>query len=82
MLKKYLDKKGKVNFKIYDVRAWLTTIAIQILPNISRSKNNQAMKIDQVIEPIRIVFFKNHSENESGRLLPNLFCFSRKLYMR
>ena len=50
MLKKYLDKKGKVNFKIYDVRAWLTTIAIQILPNISRSKNNQAMKIDQVIE--------------------------------
>ena len=50
MLKKYLDKKGKVNFKIYDVRAWLTTIAIQILPNISQSKNNQAMKIDQVIE--------------------------------
>ena len=32
----------KVNFKTYDVAAWLT-IVIHILPDISRSKDNQTM---------------------------------------
>ena len=38
--KKQLDKKD-VNFKIYDVTAWLT---IHILPNILSSKVNKTMK--------------------------------------
>ena len=37
-VEKRLDQKDKVNFKIYDVTA------IHILPNISRSKDNQTMK--------------------------------------
>ena len=40
--KKTLDKKDKVDFKIYDVTTCLT---IHILPNISQSKGNQTMNL-------------------------------------
>ena len=33
-----------------DVTTWLKTIAKHILPNISRSKGNQAMRFGQVTE--------------------------------
>ena len=37
------------------------------------------MKIDQVINITReTFFFKNHTENETGRLVPDLFLFFRK----
>ena len=29
-----------------------------------------------------IFFFKNHAENEAERLVPDRFCFLRKLYIR
>ena len=42
-IEKRLDKKAKVNFKSYDVTNRKMNIAInKILPNISRSKVNQA----------------------------------------
>ena len=47
---KRLDKKDKVNFKLYDVTAWLTKIVIEILPRTSRSKGNQTMKFGELIE--------------------------------
>ena len=51
-------------------------MAIHILPNISRSKDNQAMKFIQLIKySMRNIFFKNHGENEVGRLVPGLFLF-------
>ena len=35
-----------------------------LLPNISRSKDNHAMKFDQLIKyNMSIFFFKNHPEN-------------------
>ena len=47
-----------------------------ILPNISKSENNQTMKIGQLIEyNVRIMF---HAENESGRLVPDPFFFLKK----
>ena len=46
---KRLDQKDKVDFKFYDITAWLT-IVIHILPNISRSKDNQTMTSGQLIE--------------------------------
>ena len=49
MLKKQLDKKDKVNFKIHEVK----TITIHILPNVSRSKDNQTIKLDQLLEYIK-----------------------------
>ena len=42
----------------YDVTAWLTAIVILILPNILRSKDNQTMKLGQLIEcNMRNIFF-------------------------
>ena len=43
------------------------TIAIHILPNISKS--NQTMKFGQLIQyNKRNIFFKNYAENETGKL--------------
>ena len=57
----------------------LQTIAINILANISQSKGNQAMKVGQSIEyNTEIFFFKNYAENETGRLVPDLFLFFEK----
>ena len=53
----------------------LQTIAIHILPNISPGRGNQTMKFGQLIE---IIFFKNYTENEARRLVPDLFlCFEK-----
>ena len=46
----------------------LQTITIDILPNVSRSKANQTMKL----------FFKNHAENEAERQVSDLFLFFKK----
>ena len=57
----------------------LQTIAINILANISQSKGNQAMKVGQSIEyNTEIFFFRNYAENETGRLVPDLFLFFEK----
>ena len=54
-------------------------IAIHILPNISRSKCNQTMKFGQLIEyNVRNVFLKDHTENDTVRLVPDLFLFFKK----
>ena len=49
-LRKRLDKKAKVNVKIYVVTARKQIIAIHILPNMSINKGNQTMKFGQLIE--------------------------------
>ena len=36
------------------------------------------MKFGKFIEHNKIFFFKNHAENEAGRLVPDLFLFSLK----
>ena len=48
---------------------------IHILSNVSKSKDNQTIKIGHLIEySVRtIFFFKNHSENEVGKLVSDLF---------
>ena len=50
-----LDKKTKVNFKVYDITDWTTNI----LSNISGSKDNQTMKFRQFIKyNMKIIFLK------------------------
>ena len=45
------------------------TITIHILPNVSRTKRNQTMKFGQLTEyNVRNIYFKNHAENDTGRL--------------
>ena len=57
-VEKRLDKKVKVKFNIYDVTNW-TAITMHILPSVSRSKGNQAMKFGQLIKyNLRNVFLQ------------------------
>ena len=57
----------------------LQTIAIHLLPNISKSKDKQTMKLDQFREyNKKIFFFKYYAKNEAGRLVPDLFLFFEK----
>ena len=50
------------------------TIAIHILPDISRSEGNQAMKFDQSMEyNMRNIFLKNHAKNVVGKLFLDPF---------
>ena len=56
-----------VNFKFYDITAWLTTIVIHILPIISRSKGNQTMNFGQLIEYNMNDIFLQKSYTECGR---------------
>ena len=48
------------------------TITMHVLPNVSPSKDNQTMKFGQIIE------YKN-AENKIGRLVADLFLFSKKV---
>ena len=54
-------------------------VTIQILPNISQRKGNQATAGGQLIEYTlrNIFFFKNHAKNEAGKLVPDFFVFQK-----
>ena len=57
----------------------LQITTIHILPNISQSKDNQTMKLGQLIEyNKRNNFLKIYAENEVERLVPDLFLFLEK----
>ena len=72
-----LIRKMKLISKFITSQTGLQTITIRILPNISRSKDNQAMEFDRLIEyNKKNIFFKNHAENEAGRLVPDLLLFA------
>ena len=59
------------------------TIKLDTLPNISRSRENQTMKLSQLLEyNVRNIFFKNQAKNETGRLVSNHLWFLKKLCMR
>ena len=40
------------------------------------------MKFSQLNITREIVLFKNHAQNEVGRLVPDLFLFWKKIYIR
>ena len=57
----------------------LWTIAIHILFNISQSKGNPTVKFGPLMEyNKRNIFFKIYAENETRRLVPDLFLFFKK----
>ena len=56
---KRFDKKAKVILKFMTSQTGQQIITIHLLPDISRSKDNQAMKFVQLIEyNVRNCFFK------------------------
>ena len=49
-------------------------------PDILRSKGNQTVKFDQLIEyRKRNIFLKNYAENEAWRLVPDLILFFKNV---
>ena len=56
------------------------TKTMHTLPNISRSKGNQAIKFSQlIIHSVRNMFYV---ENEVGKLVSDLFLFFKKVYIK
>ena len=49
------------------------TVAIHILPNISRNKSNKTMKFGQLIECNKRNILENHTQNVVEKLIPNPF---------
>ena len=47
---KQLNKKFKVDFKVYDVTDWTTNIYNHVFSNISRSKGNQTRKFGLLVK--------------------------------
>ena len=46
------------------------------MPNILQSKDNQTMKLGQLTEyNKKMIFFENHAENETEKLVSDLFLF-------
>ena len=49
-------------------------IAIHILPNISRSKGNQTVEFDQLLQyNMKTFFLENHTQNVVDKLFPDPF---------
>ena len=70
---KRLDKKAKVNFKIYNTTG-KQVISKQILPSISRRKSNQTMKFGQVMEyNIQNIFLETPYTKCEGNLFQSHF---------
>ena len=70
----------KMFVKIYDVTSWLTNNSIHILPNISRSKGNQTMKFDQLIEyNMRNIFVEKSYTKCAGEIIPRPLSKKTKL---
>ena len=77
---KRLDKTAKVIFKNYDSQAGKQTTAVHILPDISRSKGNQTIKLGQLIKfNMRNIFLKKSCTTCSRVTRPRPFLKKSKL---
>ena len=73
-IKKPLDLKDQVSFQIYDAKLGKQTIAIQVLPNISRSKGDQRKRFGQLIEyNMRTIFLEKSYMKCGGETIPRPF---------
>ena len=69
-----------VNFKFYDVTAWLANNHNTQLSNISRSTGNQTMKFGQLIEcNMRNIFLEKSYTKCDGETSPRPFSEKLKL---
>ena len=76
-VRKQLDEKDKINFKINDVTTWFTNNCNAHIAQYLT--NNQAMKFGQLIKyNMRNIFLQNYAENEAGRLVPDRFLSFQK----
>ena len=70
-----------INFKIYDVQPDQQTIAIHILTSIPINKDNQTMKIGQLLEyNLRNLFLEKSYTKCGGETIPRPF--SKKIKIK
>ena len=82
MLKKRLDQKDEINFKIHDVTNWIINNCntYVILANISKSKGNKTMKFGQLIEyNMRNIFVEKSYTKCAGETIPRPLSKNSKL---
>ena len=80
MCKNGLIRKIRLISKFMMSRLGLQTIAIHILPSISRSKDNQKIKLGQLIEyNMRNIFVEKSYTKCGGETIPRLFSKKSKL---
>ena len=83
MYKNGLIRKIRLILKFLTSQTGQQTIAMHILPNISRSKSNQTMKFDQLIEyKMWNILLKNHTQSVVEKLFTDPYlkkCRSFKL---
>ena len=71
---KRLDEKAWTNFKIYDVTYREIYNCNTHIPNIYRSKDNEAIKFGHLIEyNMRNIFFEIHTQNVTEKLIADPF---------
>ena len=74
MWKNGLIRKIRLISKFVTLQAGKQTIAIHILPNTSSNKNNQTMKLGQLIEyNMRNIFFEKPYSKCGGETIPRPF---------
>ena len=72
-VEKRLDKKAKVNFKIYDLTDWTTSNCNMHIAHYPKSKDNQAIKFGQLIEyNMRNIFLEKSYTKCGGEANPRL----------
>ena len=82
-VEKWLDKKAKINFKIYNITNWETNntiIRYTFRLIFSRSKGNQAMEFGQLTEyDIKNIFLEKSYTKYGGETSPRPFSKKLKL---
>ena len=82
MQKNSLTRKLRLTSKFKTPQIGQLIVAIHTLPDISRSKSNQTIKLGQLIEyNVRNIFSKIVQKNEAKRLIPDFFLFFKKDFM-
>ena len=72
--------KDEINFKLYESQPGKQTITIHIMPNISRSKGNKALKFGQLIKHnMRNIFLEKLYAKYSGETIPSYFSKKSKV---
>ena len=82
LLRKQLDKKAKVNFKIYDI---IKGNKISFNKYIARYLKNKMLSDNEIwsvehVEYIHNFSFKNNSEKEAGRPVSDFFLSFKKVF--
>ena len=72
-MEKWFHKKAQLITKFMMSQNGQQIIATHILPNISRSNDNQTMTFGQLMEYNIRFFLKNHTRNAVAKLVPDPF---------